>query len=92
MYLDGKHWDVTCDNAYSDAISLFALALEKITGGYIPVTIKGEGLPLSRQDIFGTVYKHEEKPTRKIIPIKVVAEKIGELNDVEIYGKSRVEV
>ena len=92
MYLDGKHWDVTCDNAYSDAVSLFALAVEKITGGYIPVTIKGEGLPLSRQDIFGTVYKHEEKPTRKIIPIKVIAEKIGELNDVEIYGKSRVEV
>jgi len=92
MYLDGKHWDVTCDNAYSDNIALFALAFEKMTGGYIPVTIKGDGLPLSRQDIWGTVYKHEEKKKRSIIPIKIVSEKTGVINDVEIYGKSRLEV
>ena len=92
MYLDGKHWDVTCDNAYSDNIALFALAFEKMTGGYIPVTIKGDGLPLSRQDIWGTVYKHEEKKKRPIIPIKIVSEKTGVINDVEIYGKSRLEV
>lgn len=92
MYLDGKHWDVTCDNAYSDNIAMFALAFEKMTGGYIPVTIKGDGLPLSRQDIWGTVYKHEEKKKRSIIPIKFVSEKTGVINDVEIYGKSRLEV
>jgi uncharacterized protein len=91
MYLDGKHWDVTCDNAYSDAIPLLALAIEKITGGYIPITIKGEGLPLSRQDIWGTVYNHEEKLSKKIIPIKVIAEKIGELDGVEVYAQARVE-
>jgi len=91
MYLDGKHWDVTCANAYSDNVVLFALAIEKITDGFIPVTIKGDGLPLDRQDIWGTAYKHEEKKVNKIIPIKVVAEKIGSIDDVQIYGKSRVE-
>jgi len=90
MYLDGHHWDVTCNNAYSDAIALFSLAIEKITG-YIPITIKGDNLPLERQDIWGTVYKHEEKQNKKIIPIKFVSEKIGVINDVEVYGKSRVE-
>ena len=89
MYLDGHHWDVTCNNAYSDAIALFSLAIEKITG-YIPITIKGDNLPLERQDIWGTVYKHEEKQNKKIIPIKFVSEKIGVINDVEVYGKSRV--
>jgi len=91
MYLDGKHWDVTCANAYSDNIVMFALAMEKITGGFIPVTIKGDGLPLDRQDIWGTAYKHEEKKVNKIIPIKVVAEKIGSIDDVQVYGKSRME-
>lgn len=92
MYLDGKHWDVTCDNAYSDNIPLFALAFEKITKGYIPQLIRGEGLPKYREDIWGTVYEHKEKEKKKIIPIKVVAEKIGIVNDVEVYGKSRIEV
>lgn len=90
MYLDGKYWDITCDNAYSDNVVFFALAIQKITG-YIPVTIKSDKLPLYRQDIWGTAYQHEEKKKQKIIPIKVVTEKIGTLNDVEVYGKSRVE-
>ena len=91
MYLDGHHWDVTCNNAYSDAIALFSLSIEKITG-YIPITIKGDNLPLERQDIWGTVYKHEEKQSKKIIPIKFVSEKTGVINDVEVYGKPRVGV
>jgi len=91
MYLDGKFWDVTCNNAYSDNVVLFALALEKITNGYIPITIKGDGLPLERQDVWGTLYEHKEVEKKKMIPIKIVAEKIGMLNDVEIYGQSRVE-
>jgi len=91
MYLDGEHWDVTCDNAYSDAIAIFALAIEKITNGYIPVTIKGEGLPLERQDIFGTVYQHEDKKKQRIIPIKVISEKTIKVNDIEVYGKTRIE-
>lgn len=91
MYLDGKHWDVTCNNAYSDNIVLFALAIVKMTNGYIPKTVNGEGLPLERQDIWGTIYQHQEVKKKKIIPIKAVSEKIGTLNDIEIYGKSRIE-
>jgi hypothetical protein len=70
---------------------MFALAIEKITNGYIPTLIKGEGLPLERQDVFGTIFEHKEEVKRKIIPIKVVSEKIGEIEGVEVYGKSRLE-
>jgi uncharacterized protein len=90
MYLDGKYWDSTCDNAYSDNVVLFALAMQRITG-YIPITITGGDLQLDRQDIWGTTHTHEEKPQRKTIPIKVVTEKIGIIDNVEIYGKSRIE-
>lgn len=90
MYLDGHHWDVTCNTAYSDNIALFAIAISRITNGYIPVTIKADGLPLDRQDIWGTTYEHKEETTKKIIPIKFVAEKIGMINDVEVYGKTTV--
>lgn len=91
MFLDKKFWDISCANAYSDNIPFFALSFEMITG-YIPTLIKADGLPLERQDIWGTIYKHEEKPVKKIIPIKVVSEVIGKIDDVEVYGKSRVEV
>jgi hypothetical protein len=36
------------------------------------------------------VYKHEDEPKKKIIPIKVVSEKIGQIEGVEVYGKSRL--
>lgn len=91
MYLDGKYWDATCDNAYSDNVPLFALAFSNITNGYIPVRIIGEGLPEYRQDIWGTIFKHEEKQKQKVIPIKVVTEKIGKIGDVEVYGQSKIE-
>jgi uncharacterized protein len=91
MFLDGKYWETSCANAYSDAVVKFALSIEKITG-FIPVLIKGEGLPLERQDVFGTMLKHTEKSKKKVIPIKVVAEKVSVIDDVEVYGKSRVEV
>lgn len=90
MFLDKKFWDISCANAYSDNVALFALAIEKITGGYIPTLIKNPELPLERQDIWGTVYQHEDKPRKKIIPIKVVSEKIGELEGVEVYGAAKV--
>jgi uncharacterized protein len=91
MFLDKKFWDISCQNAYSDNVALFALSIEKITGGYIPVLIKGEGLPLERQDIWGTVYEHKEKKKR-VIPLRVVSEKVGTIDEVVVYGKSRVEV
>ncbi len=88
MFLDNKYWETSCANAYSDNVPLFALAIQKMTG-YIPTLIKGDGLPLERQDIFGTNFKHEEKPVRKIIPIQVVSE-MTKVNDIEVYGKARV--
>ena len=91
MYLDGKYWDVTCDSAYTDNIPLFAAALTRITNGYVPYAISSKELPLDRQDIWGTIVKHEEKPKKKTIPIKVVAEVIGKIDDVEVYGKTRLE-
>lgn len=74
MYLEGKYWDISCDNAYSDNVALFALSIEKITG-FLPVFIDAPHLPDDRKDIFGRVLKHEEKPIRKPFPIKVVAAK-----------------
>jgi uncharacterized protein len=91
MYLEGDLWKVSCDNAYSDNVALFALGFAKITG-YIPFLIKQEALPEYRQDIFGTVYQHQDKPRKKIIPIKVFTEKVGTIDNVEVYGKSRVAV
>ena len=90
MFLDKKFWDISCANAYSDNVPLFALAITNITNGYIPTLIKAEGLPLERQDVFGTIFEHKEEVKRKVIPIKVVSEKIGEIEGVEVYGKSKV--
>jgi len=88
MFLDKKFWDISCANAYSDNVALFALAMHKMTG-YIPTLIKNDALPLERQDVFGTIYEHKETPKR-VIPIKVVSEIVAKIDDVEIYGKSRV--
>jgi len=90
MFLDKKFWDISCANAYSDNISLFALAIHAITG-YIPTLIKNDELPLDRQDIFGTIFEHKEDAKKKIIPIKVVSEVVGEIEGVEVYGKAKVE-
>jgi uncharacterized protein len=89
MFLDKKFWDISCANSYSDNVALFAVALARMTG-YIPVLIKHPELPLERQDIWGTVYEHKEEVKKKIIPIKVVSEKVGEIEGVEVYGKSRL--
>lgn len=89
MFLDKKFWDISCANAYSDNVALFALSINNITG-YIPTLIKQDDLPLDRQDIFGTIFEHKENPKKKIIPIKVISEKIGDIEGVEVYGKSKV--
>jgi uncharacterized protein len=89
MFLDKKFWDISCANAYSDNIPLFALSFERITG-YIPVYINNDELPPERRDIFGTILEHKELEKKRFIPIKVVSEKIGELDGVEVYGKSRL--
>jgi len=92
MFLEEKYWDISCANAYSDNVALFASAFTVLTNGYIPTLIKSDTLPLHRQDIFGTIFQHsEEENKKKIIPIKVVKEIIGTVDDVEVYGKSRLE-
>jgi uncharacterized protein len=89
MFLDKKFWDISCANAYSDNVALFALSMQKMTG-YIPTLIKSDTLPLERQDIFGTIFEHKDDPKKKIFPIKVVHEVTGKIDDVEVYGKSQI--
>jgi uncharacterized protein len=89
MFLDGKYWEASCDNAFSDAIPLFALSFKAITG-YIPILIDDKELPLDRQDIWGTIYHHEEKPKKKIIPIKAVtAEKTIIVNGIQVFDQAK---
>lgn len=88
MYLEGANWEVSCDNSYSDAIAIFALSFEKMTG-FIPVLIENNHISDMRRDIFGTVLQHTEE-NKKAFPIKVVAEKSKiKLNDVEVYTKAQ---
>ena len=89
MFLENKFWEISCANSYSDNVALFALAIQKMTG-YIPTLIKAEGLPLERQDIWGTIYEHKEK-VRKVIPIKVISEKSQQIDDIAVYEKSHIE-
>ncbi len=89
MFLENSFWKISCANSYSDNIALFALAIHAITG-YIPTLIKNDALPLERQDIFGTIFEHKEPEKQRIIPIKVVSEKIGEVDGVEVYGKAHL--
>jgi uncharacterized protein len=91
MFLDEKFWDISCANSYSDNVALFALTFVKLTNGYIPTLIKSDTLPLDRQDIWGSIFEHKEEPKKKIIPIKIVAEQVGKIDDVTVYGKSRIE-
>lgn len=56
MFLEGDRWDVSCANAYSDNIALFALAFARLTGGFIPVIIEpidADDFPANRRDIWG---------------------------------------
>lgn len=85
MFLDGKFWDVSCENSFSDAIWVFALSLFKITG-YVPTFIESDKLPDHRKDIWGDILEHkEEEPVSKIIPIKVMNDNKIVVNDVEVY-------
>jgi radical SAM protein with 4Fe4S-binding SPASM domain len=73
MFLEGPLWEVSCNNAYSDALPIFAAGIEFLTG-LVPVYIEGD-LPDARKDVFGFVHptpadgSHKAKP----FPIPVVA-------------------
>lgn len=89
MFLDGKYWKTTCDNAYSDNVALFAVSFQKITSGYIPVYINSDVLPPERKDIWGTMISHTEDKKRTVIPIVAVSAKTV-LDDIEVYTKATV--
>lgn len=93
MFLDGDNWTASCANSYSDNVTLFSLAFHEITGGYIPTLIEGEGLPLERQDVWGTKFEHKETPRKTFpVPIKIITGHKSEVIDgVEVYGQSRIE-
>ncbi len=65
MFLECDLWDVSCENAYSDAIPVFAGVIEHLTG-LLPVRIDGP-LPEHRKDIWNPVV-----PKRKVIQIKAL--------------------
>lgn len=87
MFLEGDLWYQSCANSYSDHIPLFALAIAKVSNGYIPVFIEGGELPDERRDIWGDILTHKEKVS-KVIPIKLVAPTITSVNDIEVYTKT----
>ena len=51
MFLEGPLWEASCNNAYSDALPIFAAGIEFLTG-LVPIYIEGD-LPEDRKDIFG---------------------------------------
>ncbi len=73
MFLEGPLWDVSCDNAYSDALPIFAAGIEFLSG-LVPFHIEGE-LREERKDIFG--FSEQARASRdspfKQFPIAVVA-------------------
>lgn len=72
MFLQGKLWEVSCDNSFTDNIGPFAYAIFKLTG-FIPVWIEHPDLPDARKDVFGSMVAHVEKPKKSAFPIPVVA-------------------
>jgi uncharacterized protein len=77
MFLQGPLWEASCNNAYSDALPIFAAGIEFLTG-LVPVHIEGE-LREDRKDIFGFSEKvtatqgATPRAARKPFPIAVVS-------------------
>lgn len=73
MFLSGDLWEASCNNAYSDSILYFTVAIEDITGGWIPMYIDGP-LRQDRKDIYWWVNGKPEKTrkAKKVIPIMAV--------------------
>ena len=89
MFLDNKYWETSCNNAYSDAVPIFAKVIKSLTG-YIPYLIESDSLPDERKDIWGTVLQHTENLPKKVIPIKVVKETVTDENGVEVYKQAKL--
>ena len=72
FFLTGPLWESTCNNAYSDNISIFVTAIEVLTG-LVPSYIEGP-LRDDRKDIFWWVNGKPENTnkSKKIIPIAAI--------------------
>lgn len=73
MFLEGPLWEASCNNAYSDALPIFASGIEFLTG-LVPVFIEGD-IPEARKDVFGLTHANPkgDEVTRKPFPVPVVA-------------------
>jgi uncharacterized protein len=73
MFLTNDLWEASCNNAFSDNIIPFTLAIETVTGGYIPGYIDGP-LREDRKDIYWWVNGKPQnaRKSKKIIPIMAV--------------------
>ncbi len=73
MFLEGPLWDRSCDNAFSDAVPIFAAGIEFLTG-LVPIYIDGPQRD-DRKDIFGLLRTDQGdalSPFTKRFPIRVV--------------------
>lgn len=64
MFLEGDLWETSCDNAFSDAIPVFAAGIEFLTG-CVPVHIEGPQRE-DRKDIWN---RAQPVGKRRVIPI-----------------------
>jgi uncharacterized protein len=74
MFLEGPLWDRSCDNAFSDAVPIFAAGVEFLTG-LVPIHIDGPQRD-DRKDIFGqlrAVRVEAINHPARLFPIRVVA-------------------
>jgi len=71
MFLEGPLWDRSCDNAYSDAVPIFAAGIEFLTG-CVPIYIDGD-FREDRKDIFGLVNGVPDAKPKRVIPINAIA-------------------
>jgi uncharacterized protein len=69
MFLEGPLWDRSCDNAYSDAVPIFAAGIEFLTG-LVPVRIEGPHRA-DRHDLWAS--PAAARPARRVIAINRAA-------------------
>ena len=89
MFLEGKYWDISCANSYSDNVVLFSSVFESITG-LIPVFIDAPDLPDHRKDIWGNLLEHQETKVKRVIPISIVSPK-AVVEGSSVYSRSKIE-
>lgn len=71
LFLSGPLWETSCDNAYSDAVPIFAASIEFLTG-CVPIFIDGDFRD-DRKDIFGMVNGVPDAKPKRVIPINAIA-------------------